>query len=117
MFGELSKDYIKGLTLTGGDPLYEKNLNSVFDIVVKFRNLYKNKKDIWLYTGYTWEDIFNNEHHKMRRKIIEQCDVMVDGRYVDKLQDISLEFRGSSNQRLIDIQKSINNKNVTAYKL
>lgn len=117
LFEELSKNYIKGLTLTGGDPLYVRNLDEVLNIIIDFRTIFGNKKDIWLYTGYTWEDIFYNNKNLKRRQIVTKCDVLVDGKYIDNLRDITLEFRGSNNQRLIDIQRSIKNNTVITYEL
>ena len=129
LFRELSKDYISGLTLTGGDPLHENNLDGVLNLVNRFRLLLP-EKTIWLYTGFTWETIWDNaldnmfnlgveelsltkeceqslELFKMRREIIKQCDVLIDGRYVDSLRNIQLKYRGSENQRVIDIKKSL----------
>lgn len=147
LFRELDKDYISGLTLTGGDPLHPSNLDSVLDIVTEFNKRYKTtldivsnkecnynilnenvnkihllspKKTIWLYSGYTWEQIFDDKYHYhpktaekllthrwRRQQIVSQCDVMVDGRYIDSKRDITLKWRGSSNQRVIDIQESL----------
>lgn len=157
LFRELDKDYISGLTLTGGDPLFEGNLDDVLDLVTEINKRYntpqdkvyvtdrnnniltcfpdrirlsRQKKSIWLYTGYAWEDIFNETLESLmycgvpglsladecektigmsnvRKQIITLCDVLVDGRYIDSQRDISLAYRGSSNQRLIDIQQSL----------
>lgn len=113
LFRELNKDYISGLTLTGGDPLHESNLDGVLNIINKI-NLLMPEKTIWLYTGYTWEQIFNdglyvsNEHPGFKRqKIVGQCNVLVDGQYIDPQRDITLKWRGSSNQRVIDATQSI----------
>lgn len=71
-------------------------------------------KSIWIYTGYRWSEIFNDEIYLTkecagwkRREIVNQCTVMVDGRYIDSQRDITLKWRGSSNQRVIDIQQSL----------
>lgn len=112
LFRELNKDYISGLTLTGGDPLHEANLDGVLDLVNRIR-LSSSQKSIWLYTGFTWEDILDENynflemHDALRQAIVAQCDVLVDGKYIDKQRDITLPYRGSSNQRLIDIQKTL----------
>lgn len=114
---ELSKDYISGITFSGGDPLHENNLKGVSDLILLVRKNFPNKT-IWLYTGYTWEQImnpvvtdnFNPERDKVlqtRKQIVEQCDILVDGRYVNELRDITLEWRGSSNQRVISVKKSL----------
>lgn len=113
LFRELDKDYISGLTLSGGDPLHEANLDGVLHLVNRFRLLFPNKT-IWIYSGYRWSEIFNDEIYLTkectgwkRRKIVNQCTVMVDGRYIDSQRDITLKWRGSSNQRVIDIQQSL----------
>lgn len=113
LFRELDKDYISGLTLSGGDPLHEANLDGVLDLVNEFRLSFQNKT-IWIYSGYQWSEIFNDEIYLTkectgwkRREIVNQCTVMVDGRYIDSQRDITLKWRGSSNQRVIDIQQSL----------
>jgi anaerobic ribonucleoside-triphosphate reductase activating protein len=121
LFAELEHDYIKGLTLSGGDPLHENNLETVLGLVKEVKSRFgcfnettvsSPKKDIWIYTGYTWEEILdgkavNNHESFMRREIIRRCDVMVDGKYVDKLRDAPAHWKGSTNQRVIDIQKTL----------
>lgn len=109
-------DYIEN------DPLSENNLDKTLDLVNKIR-LSMPKKSIWLYTGYTWEECqpfteggllepmkFASNLQillKKRNKIISNCDVLVDGRYIDSQRDITLPYRGSSNQRVIDVKKSL----------
>ena len=100
---DLSKPYIKGLTLSGGHPLDPHNALKVLEIVKRVKMVFPNK-DIWIYSGYVWEDIIKDE---TLREILKYTDVLVDGAYVDELRDISLAFRGSSNQRIIDVQKSL----------
>lgn len=102
----LSNKYISGLTLTGGDPLYESNLNSVLELLNKFRILFNNTKTVWLYSGYTFDKAIKNEK---RKQIIELCDIMVDGRFESDKKNLLLKFRGSSNQRLVDIEKKRRN--------
>ena len=119
LFRELSKDYISGITFTGGDPLHENNLDEVLQLIEEIRSKFSNKT-IWLYTGYEWEDIWYDskividdytnkvyEDYKKRQQIISKCDVLVDGEYKEELRDISLHWRGSSNQRVIDVQESL----------
>ena len=100
---DLSKPYIKGLTLSGGHPLDPHNAPKVLEIVKRVKMVFPNK-DIWIYTGYVWEDIIKSNTLK---EILKYTDVLVDGAYVDELRDISLPFRGSSNQRIIDVLKSL----------
>ena len=103
LFRELGKDYISGLTLSGGDPLHEANLDGVLDLVNEIRLSFPNKS-IWLYSGYTFEECLLNTK---RREIIKNVNVLVDGRYIDSQRDITLKWRGSSNQRVIDIKQSL----------
>lgn len=155
LFRELDKDYISGLTLTGGDPLFESNLDDVLNLVTEVNKRYNTPQDrvrvtdknnniltslpnrirlsfpqksIWLYTGYTFEqcqphtrrewfvkEYYPNDNELLtesinfdkRAEIIENINVLVDGRYIDSLKDITLSFRGSKNQRLIDVKKTL----------
>ena len=100
---DLSKPYIKGLTLSGGHPLDPHNAPKVLEIVKRVKMVFPNK-DIWIYTGYVWEDIIKND---ILKEILKRTDVLVDGAYIDELRDISLPFRGSGNQKIIDVQKSL----------
>ena len=113
LFRELEKDYISGLTLSGGDPLYEANLDGVLDLVNKFRLSFPNKS-IWIYSGYQWSEIFNDGVYLTkncvgwkRREIIKQCTVMVDGRYIDSQRNPQAKWKGSDNQRVINIPESL----------
>ena len=105
---DLSKPYIKGLTLSGGHPLDPHNAPKVLEIVKRVKMVFPNK-DIWIYSGYVWEDIIKNDTLK---EILKRTDVLVDGAYIDELRDISLAFRGSSNQRIIDVEKSLEQNKV-----
>lgn len=96
LFEELEKDYISGITFSGGDPLYRGTREELQELIREIRNRYP-KKTIWLYTGYLWEDICNLE-------LISGLDIVVDGRFVEELKDNNLPWRGSSNQRVIDVQ-------------
>ena len=100
---DLSKPYIKGCTLSGGHPLDPLNAPEVLKIVKRVKMVFPNK-DIWIYSGYVWEDIIKDDTLK---EILKYTDVLVDGAYVDELRDISLPFKGSSNQRIIDVSKSL----------
>lgn len=98
----LKPGYIKGLTLSGGDPLHEDNLAAVSDLIDLVKSKYPNK-DIWIYSGYTINDILNSHEPDMakRSEIIKKCDVFVDGKFeLDKL-DVSYPFAGSTNQNII----------------
>lgn len=97
----LNNPYIKRLTILGGEPLIEHNKNALQDLLKRVKILYPDKK-IWLYTG----DIYENVKDKFY-DVLKYVDILVDGEYIDSLRDITLEFRGSSNQRIIDVQKSL----------
>ena len=111
LFEALEKPYVSGVTFSGGDPLHKNNIQDILNLVNKIRILFPDKA-IWLYTGFTWEQCLEDEE---KYRIVEQCDVMVDGRYIDELRDVSLKWRGSSNQRVIDIKQSIRNGQIRLY--
>ena len=101
-----------------GDPLSEENLNKTLEYVNRFRLLIP-EKTIWLYSGYTWEEIQNpkirNNASKMKQIIMSCVDIFVDGRYIDSQRDVSLRWRGSKNQRVVDTQKSLQQGKVVLY--
>ena len=119
---DLSKPYIKGCTLSGGHPLAPQNLSEVYKIVKRVKMVFPDK-DIWIYTGYTWEQIIkmdkSYEDYEVNSPspldIVKLCDILVDGAYVDELRDISLAFKGSSNQRIIDIPKTLEKNEVVLW--
>jgi len=109
--------YIAGLTLLGGDPFEPQNQRALLPFVEKVRERFPNK-NIWCYTGYTYADGGIQEEHAMcevTKKLISCLDILVDGRFVEKLKDIRLKFRGSSNQRVIDVQRSLKSGSVVLY--
>lgn len=113
----LSPDYIAGLTLLGGDPMEPENQRALLPFVEKVRSRLPNKT-IWCFTGYTYCDGSLEEPQAVcetTRKLISLFDVLVDGRFVEALKDIRLVFRGSSNQRVIDVKRSLNEKKVVLY--
>lgn len=154
IFEELSKDYISGITFSGGDPLNEHNIIEVLSLIREIRDKYpilKNSdskkvrnfvdfwhensneihisskpKTIWLYSGFTWEqimypmiteniDLEREKIIKLRQDILKLCDVFIDGRYIEEKRDITLKWRGSSNQRVIDVQKSLEQNKIYLY--
>lgn len=112
----INRPYINRVTILGGEPLAKENLEDISSLIINIRTKYPNKK-IWLYTGYKWSEIFNLDFSKneFAKNIIKNCDVVVDGQYVDELKDISLKWRGSSNQRVIDVKKTVKNKEIVIY--
>ncbi len=129
-----NRPYIKRISILGGEPLADENINDVLDLVNETR-LSLPQKSIWLYTGYKvigisdgfWElepnvitdKILDSDKlvkeindAKKRSDIIRQCDVLVDGQYIDSLQDITLPWRGSANQRVINIKESLQKRKI-----
>lgn len=125
LFEQLSKDYISGITLSGGDPLAEENVKEVWNLV-RFIKCKFPKKTIWIYTGYTWDQIMypaitdafdpnRNKIIQLRKDITTQCNVLIDGKYIDELRDTTLKWRGSSNQRIIDVQSTLLNNKIVLW--
>ena len=97
------KDYIAGLSILGGEPLHNNNVDEVFHIVATFKEKVPNK-DIWLWTGFKFEDAIKDSKRKL---ILCNIDVLIDGQFEEDKKDITLKWRGSSNQRVIDCKKSL----------
>ena len=91
--------YIKGLSILGGEPMHPKNIEGTTKLAKMFKERFPDKT-IWSWTGYTFDDIKDNE-------VFKYIDVLVDGRFVDELRNPNLKWKGSSNQRVIDVQKSL----------
>ena len=105
----LMPPYIKGLTILGGEPMEHVNQQGILPLILRVREQLPNKT-IWVYTGYTYEtDLLDrmSKEWDETMKILKNIDVLVDGEFVQDLKNISLRFRGSSNQRIIDVQKSL----------
>ncbi|WP_426711429.1 anaerobic ribonucleoside-triphosphate reductase activating protein [Cetobacterium sp. SF1] len=94
---------LRGLSLLGGDPTYHDNIPHLVKFLTKFKQHFPNK-DIWIWSGYTWENIIQNSQ---RLELIKLCDVLIDGKFDIEKKDPNLKWKGSSNQRVIDIQKSL----------
>ena len=106
----LADDQITRLTLSGGDPLDSLNLSCF--VASNFKKRFPNKQ-LWVYTGYTFEHILENPKYN---QIIDLCDILVDGEFDINKKDLSLAFRGSANQRIIDVKKSLAQNNVVLWK-
>lgn len=96
----VKKPYIQRVSILGGEPLENCNIPYLKSLLLKI----PSDKTIWLYSGFTWEEILAIRE---KERVAILCNVIVDGRYVHELRDLSLAFRGSRNQRIIDVQKSI----------
>ncbi len=106
-----NKPYINRISILGGEPLADGNLSQILTLLEELKEKLGNKK-IWLFTGYTFEEIVNNANIIW---VLEFIDVLVDGRYIHHLRDSTLRWRGSSNQRVIDVNKSLANMKVVKY--
>lgn len=126
----INRPYIKRVSFLGGECLAEQNLDEVLKLVQEIRISFP-EKTIWLYTGFCWNDIMCSfaglqadcvvldkkdiEVWEKRRKIISNVDVLVDGKYIDEQRDLSLKFRGSKNQRVIDVKQSLAQNKIILY--
>lgn len=104
IFAELENDYVSGITLSGGDPLFISNREAITELCKEIREKFPTKT-IWLYTGYRFEEIKN-------LPVVKLVDVIVDGRFVNSLKDAKLPWRGSENQRVIDVPKTFKLKQI-----
>ena len=105
----LKPGYINGLTLLGGDPFEPENQCALLPFLRKVRTAYP-EKDVWAYTGYTWEQLTSGVHRVRLPETVEMLnliDILVDGPFIQEKKDIRLHFRGSDNQRVIDAKRSL----------
>ncbi len=108
IIGALSKSYIRGMTLIGGEPLEPENQPCVLELLRRVKTELSDK-DIWCYSGFTFEELTGDSraHTEYIDEILKLIDVLVDGRFERERKNISLRFRGSENQRIIDVKKSL----------
>lgn len=107
LFKSAGKPYISGLTFSGGDPLHPLNRDKVTELAKRYKSEYPTKT-IWLYTGYLWEEISN-------LPVMKYIDVLVDGRFVEELKNTQLHWRGSSNQRIINVPATLQRGEAVLY--
>ena len=108
LLAALKPDYINGLTLLGGDPFEPCNQRALLPFVRKVKEMYP-AKTIWAFSGFTYEELTTDGTHprcEVTDELLSLTDILVDGRFVEELKDISLIFRGSSNQRIIDMNQT-----------
>lgn len=113
----LSPSYISGLTVLGGEPFEAENQLELLPFLKRVKEVYPDK-NIWGYTGFTFEELFDKNCRaccEVTAEILSLIDVLVDGRFERDKKDITLKFRGSSNQRIIDVQKSLQEKKIVLY--
>ena len=111
----LKPSYISGLTILGGEPMELLNQKAIAPLIDRVKKEVLHAS-IWIYSGYTWEELNDPDNAKCHGEytdaILSQIDILVDGEFVEEKKDIALSFRGSSNQRIIDVPKSLQEKKV-----
>ncbi len=100
------QDYIKGLSILGGEPMHPKNIDGTTKLAKAFKEKYPNK-NLWVWSGFKFDEDLKD------KEVMKYVDVLVDGRYVDEMHNPNLKWRGSSNQRVIDVQKSLKDKKIS----
>ena len=99
------KDYIKGLSILGGEPMHPKNIEATTKLAKEFKEKYPDK-NLWVWSGFKFDEDLKD------KEVVKYIDVLVDGRYVDELHDPTLKWKGSSNQRVIDVQQSLKSNDI-----
>ncbi|MFD1441974.1 anaerobic ribonucleoside-triphosphate reductase activating protein [Lacticaseibacillus hegangensis] len=109
---DLSQSYVQGLTLLGGEPFL--NTQVCLRLCRRVRQEFGHTKDIWSWTGYTWDELMQESDDKL--ELLNMLDILVDGRFLEAKKDLTLQFRGSSNQRIIDVPASLKTGSVQIWK-
>lgn len=113
----LEPSYITGLTILGGEPLEPENQRELLPFIKRVKQRYPNKT-IWAFTGFTFEELHDASCRgctEVTRELLSHLDILVDGRFVEELKSLALRFRGSSNQRIIDIPKTLQSGEITLW--
>lgn len=107
---DLEPSYVQGITILGGEPMEPENQECVLNIIQNIRTKLPDK-DIWMYSGFTLDEMLGDNHSRCKteflKDILNNLDVLVDGKFVEGLKNVSLKFRGSSNQRVIDMKRTM----------
>ena len=106
---QLEPSHIAGLTILGGEPMEPQNQRALAPFLRRFRERFGNAKTLWIYTGCIYENLLDPASRwrtEVTDEILSMCDVLVDGPFVEELKDISLRFRGSSNQRILNLKRN-----------
>ncbi|KFI99065.1 anaerobic ribonucleoside-triphosphate reductase activating protein [Bifidobacterium subtile] len=101
---DIGQNFVQGITFLGGEPLL--NTGILIPLAKRLRKEFGHEKDIWCWTGYTWEELMRPGESEDKLELLHLVDILVDGRYIKTLHDSLLQFRGSSNQRIIDVPQS-----------
>ena len=116
---ELEHPYVSGLSILGGEPLEHINQKGLLPLLRKVKKRFP-EKDVWCYTGYTFDkDVMENMYSKWQEtpEVLSYLDVIVDGKFEEDKKDLKLRFRGSSNQRIIDVKKSLKEKKAILFEI
>ena len=103
-----NEDYVAGLSVLGGEPMHPKNIEGTTRLAKAFKERYPNK-NLWIWSGFLFD------RDLKEKEVLKYVDVLVDGQYVDELHDFRLKWRGSANQRVIDVQKSLKKGNIVLF--
>lgn len=117
IYAELDKSYVGGLSLLGGDPFEPENQRALLPMLRRIREKYP-KKNIWCYTGYQLEELLTpsaHPHCEATEEMLSCIDILIDGRFIPEEKDISLQFRGSRNQRVIDMNRTRQSGKITPW--
>ncbi len=102
------KDYVKGLSILGGEPMHPKNIEATTELAKEFKEKYPDK-NVWVWTGFKFDKDLKD------KEVLKYIDVLVDGQYVEELHNPTLKWKGSSNQRVIDVQNSLKNNEIVIF--
>lgn len=106
-----SSPMISRLSLLGGEPLALENRKDINNLIINFRQNFKNDKKIWVWTGYTFEELTQISDSSIRN-ILKNIDYLIDGRFIEEKKNLNLLFRGSSNQRIINMKETLNSNSI-----
>lgn len=109
---ELEKNIYSGITFLGGEPMADQNVDGFIELAKAIKEKFGTKKTLWGYSGYTYDILLKKSK---QRELLELLDVLVDGPFILKQRNISLKFRGSENQRLINVQESLKENKIILY--
>lgn len=113
----LSRPYIDGLSILGGDPMCQ-DIDGIYKLIKLCKRTKTINKNVWLWTGFTLEDLMipaNNSLQTAQTELLKSCDIIVDGKFVESKKDLTLAFRGSANQRIIDVKESLDKNEIVLY--
>ena len=118
IINELKKPFYQGLTLLGGEPFEKSNQEALLSLCLRVKKELKNR-DIWAYTGFLYEDLLSNgkRHFEVTDRLLNCIDILIDGKFIENLKNIDLNFRGSENQRIIDLNKTRKEKKIVLSEL